>query len=203
MGVLIQPNTKGQDCFCTYPNKLHCSMEKPNFTVPHFLYIWGDFPPISLTLKQSPFRDVLHPLPPLESTATQKIVGTPTVPATRHWRQHCCAVAMLLLSCCTVTLAWQEEEEERKIPALRATRGCLFAEQLTSEKRKRFTWFSFHLPLVSTSPAHETLSFQLVLSHSCWITKLSCSDLQLQPLSGTRFSLITFPAQLNRCRHSS
>lgn len=42
-----------------YPNKLRCSIEKFNFTLPHFLYIWGDLPPISLTLKQSPLCDVL------------------------------------------------------------------------------------------------------------------------------------------------
>lgn len=32
-----------------YPKKLSCSTEKLNFTLPHFLYIWGDLALISLT----------------------------------------------------------------------------------------------------------------------------------------------------------
>lgn len=39
-----------------YPKKLSCFTEKLNFTLPHFLYIWGDLALISLT--ESP--DVLE-----------------------------------------------------------------------------------------------------------------------------------------------
>lgn len=34
-----------------YPNELSFFIEELDFTLPHFLYIWGDLPPISLTLK--------------------------------------------------------------------------------------------------------------------------------------------------------
>lgn len=119
----------------------------------------------------------------LERATISEKAGTPTLSATRCWRQnwptsHYCAAAMLFLPHCTVTLAqWGKNSSWAKVKVNRILSICW---QACLREKEAY----FHLKF-----AHEVLFFQLVLCLNTWISPYEApGSFHLQPPTHTQLS---------------